>query len=114
MSTEAHGHSHAKHYVKIWAILLVLFLISITGPMIGIRVITLITAFGIAVVKALMVASEFMHLKFEKKFVTYMLLTMLFLMFLFFFAVAPDVMKTSGQNWVKIPMQEQPAATKGH
>ena len=50
------AHEHASHspghYVKIWGILLVLFVISVCGPMIGIRVITLITAFGIAVVKA--------------------------------------------------------------
>jgi hypothetical protein len=69
--------------------------------MIGIKAITMITAFGIAVVKAVIVAQEFMHLKLEKKYITYMLLTMLMLMFLFFFAVAPDVMKSEGQNWVK-------------
>ncbi|GIT73411.1 MAG: hypothetical protein Ct9H300mP28_32250 [Pseudomonadota bacterium] len=35
--------------------------------MLEIPVITLITAFGIAIVKAFMVAANFMHLKFEKQ-----------------------------------------------
>ena len=59
-------HAHHTNYVKIWAILLVLLLISITGPMLEIRVVTLITAFGIAIVKAYIVAKNFMHLDVEK------------------------------------------------
>ena len=89
------------HYLKIWAILLILLVVSICGPMLGFRVITLLTAFGVALVKAGMVASEFMHLKLERKYITYMLLTMVLLMAIFFFGVAPDVMKNHGENWSK-------------
>jgi len=95
---ESHGTSH---YIKIWAILTVLLGLSICGPMVGIRWLTLVTAFGIAIVKALMVAREFMHLKIEKRIVSYVLLSMLILVSIFFFGVAPDVMKGEGQQWVK-------------
>lgn len=100
--SDPHHESHGtSHYVKIWAILTVLLGVSICGPMIGIRWLTLITAFGIAIVKAAMVAREFMHLKIEKRIASYVFLAMLVLIFIFFFGVAPDVMKGEGQNWVK-------------
>ncbi len=101
MSNEQ-AHSHTN-YFKIWATLVVLLVISVLGPMLGIKAITLITAFGIAIVKAFMVASYFMHLNVEKKYIWYMLLTMLALMIFFFFAIAPDIMNTSGTNWRSIP-----------
>lgn len=97
----AHG-SATSYYVKTWALLLVLLIISICGPMIGIKAITLITAFGIAVVKAVIVASRFMHLNVEKKYITYMLLGMVLMMFLFFAGTAPDVLKPTGQHWEKV------------
>ena len=104
------GH-HGPGYVKVYVILLVLFLISVAGPEIrdskAIEMsetvgnwMVLITAFGIALVKAYYVIAYFMHLKFEKKIITYMLTTTLVFMFLFFAAVAPDVMKHEGSNWV--------------
>lgn len=92
-----------RYYVKIWAILLVLLVISIVGPMFGIKFVTLVTAFGIAIVKAAIVASKFMHLNIEKKYVSYMLIAMLLMMALFFAGTAPDVMKADGQNWKKVP-----------
>lgn len=96
------GHDHGpSHYIKIWAVLLVLLIVSICGPLAGIRVLTLLTAFGIAIVKAIIVAREFMHLKMEKKFVSQMLLGMLVLVGIFYFGVAPDVMKQDGLRWVK-------------
>jgi hypothetical protein len=45
--------------------------------MFGNKILTLITAFGIAIVKALIVAAFFMHLNVEKKYIWYVLLTML-------------------------------------
>ena len=53
-------------YVKIWAVLLVLLAVSIVGPMFEQPTLTLITAFGIAIVKASLVATYFMHLNVEK------------------------------------------------
>lgn len=93
------SHHTPIYYVKIWVLLLVLLAISIIGPEFGHRTVTLITAFGIAVVKALIVAAYFMHLKIEKKYITYLLLTMLIAVTLFFFGVSPDVMRVRGTRW---------------
>jgi caa(3)-type oxidase subunit IV len=102
------GHGHGDHhdvsyYYKTYAALLVLFIISVLGPEVGeltgLQSITLFTAFGIAVVKAALVVRNFMHLNVEKAFVHYFLITSLAFMALFFFAVAPDVMKHEGTRW---------------
>jgi caa(3)-type oxidase subunit IV len=95
------GEMHHPNYVKIWMILVALLVVSVVGPMFEVRVVTLITAFGIAIVKAYLVAANFMHLKFEKRLATYMLTTVLVFMFLFFAGTAPDVMKLEGNNWEK-------------
>jgi len=52
MTVHAHAESHAPHrnYVKIWAMLVGLLVVSVLGPMVGIRWITLIAAFGVALV----------------------------------------------------------------
>src|SRR5689334_12625495 len=106
----AHGHDahadHTKQYLKIYVILLALFAVSVTGPMIGIKWLTLVTAFGIAVVKAYLVAANFMHLKVEKKYVVYLLLTALAFMFLFYAGVSPDVMHHRGRQWENVAAQE--------
>ena len=68
--------------------------------MLEIRVLTLITAFGIAVVKALMVAAYFMHLNIEKRYIWYMLFTMLLAVGMFFAGTCTDVMMPHGRNWV--------------
>jgi caa(3)-type oxidase subunit IV len=106
---ESHGsgghgageHTHHANYVKIWAILLVLLIISVLGPMVGIKLVTLMTAFGIAIVKAYLVAKNFMHIDIAAKYVTYLVVTLLVFMFLFFAGAAPDVMKHQGRNWTK-------------
>jgi caa(3)-type oxidase subunit IV len=96
--SQSHG---PKHYIRIWLILCLLLVVSVTGPMFEIRVVTLITAFGIAVVKAYLVAANFMHLNVEKKLVVYLLTTVLVFMFLLFAGAAPDVMKLDGDGWEK-------------
>ncbi len=106
-----HGDHHEVNYIRIWQILLVLLVISVAGPFLEIQVVTLITAFGIAIVKAYLVAKNFMHLNIEPRYAVYMLLTMLVFVFLFFAAAAPDVMKHDGSNWVKprVEVVEAPA-----
>ncbi|MFT3839460.1 MAG: cytochrome C oxidase subunit IV family protein [Myxococcaceae bacterium] len=101
-----HGHGaggHAAHpptnYIRIWGILVVLLVISVAGPFLGIRWLTLITAFGIAIVKAYLVARNFMHINLERRFVVYMVVTMLVLMGIFLGGVSPDVMKHEGARW---------------
>jgi caa(3)-type oxidase subunit IV len=110
-----HGHhDHTKHYVKIWLILLVLLCISIAGPELEIQIVTLITAFGIAIVKAYMVAKEFMHLSVEKPVVHWFLATALVFMVLLFAGLAPDVMNHEGSNWVRIQKVDPGVAALMH
>lgn len=95
---DAHG-AHHTNYVKIWAILLGLLVVSVVGPMLGIGWLTLVTAFGIAVVKAALVVKYFMHLTVEKKYIGFLMITMLAFMLVFFAGTSPDVMKHEGQRW---------------
>jgi hypothetical protein len=74
--------------------------------MLGHPMLTLITAFGIAVVKAYLVAANFMHLKVERRYVTYLLLTVVAIMGLFYAGVSPDVMHHSGRQWENVAAQE--------
>ena len=97
MSSEA--HMHHPNYVKIWAILVALLIVSVLGSMTSIRWVVLIAAFGVAVAKAYLVAKNFMHITVEKRWVPYLLVTCLVFMVILFAAVAPDVMKHSGQHW---------------
>lgn len=106
----AHGEAHHTNYVKIWAILLVLLIVSIIGPELGIRTVTLITAFGIAIVKAYMVATNFMHLNLEKKWVAYILIVMIAFMVVMVGGVAPDVLEHDGHNWYKLYEEPAPGA----
>lgn len=98
----AHGHHEHPNYIKIWAILVGLLVVSVCGPMLGIKAVTIFTAFGIAIVKAYIVAKNFMHLNVERRFVIYLLLTMLAFMLLLFGGVAPDVLRHDGRNWENI------------
>jgi caa(3)-type oxidase subunit IV len=94
------AETHHPNYKKIYFILLGLLAISVAGPFLGVAWVTLLTAFGIAVVKANMVVQNFMHLKWERRIVKYVLAVSLALMVLFYGAVAPDVQKHDGRNWV--------------
>jgi len=110
MSDHAAHADHHINYVRIWQILLGLLVVSVLGPMLGIKAVTLITAFGIAVVKAYLVAKNFMHLNVQPRYVIYMLATALVFMLLFYAGTAGDVMKHSGDNWVKPDVVEAGSA----
>jgi caa(3)-type oxidase subunit IV len=100
-SAHADAPHHETNYVAIWGTLCALLAISVLGPMVGVRLLTLITAFGIAIVKAYMVCRYFMHLNIEKKWVVYILGFMVALMLVFFGGVAPDVSRAEGLRWQK-------------
>ncbi len=103
---------HHPNYVRIWAVLVVLLAISIAGPFLGVRIITLLTAFGIAIVKAYLVVRNFMHLNIQPRYAIYLLSTVLVFMFLLFSGASPDVMRHEGQQWVKLPLAEAEVAVE--
>jgi caa(3)-type oxidase subunit IV len=114
MSEQAEHTGNEVNYVKIWAILLCLLVVSILGPFLGIKIVTLLTAFGIAIVKAYLVAKNFMHLNIEPRYAVYLLTTMLVFVLLFFAGTAPDVMKHEGRNWVKPAVHVEAQASAHH
>lgn len=93
------GH-HDVNYKKIYFTLLFLLVVSVVGPEFGIMWVTLVTAFGVALVKAYLVIENFMHLRWEKKLMKWLLTSSLIVMALMFFGIAPDVMRHEGRNWV--------------
>ena len=107
------GHAeHAEHdehtpeqYLKVAMILVGLAFVSYLGPMLGIKALTLVTAFGIAVVKAYLVIKHFMHLTIEKVYMKSLLLTAVVFMGLFFAGTAADVMNHRGRNWENVSAQ---------
>jgi caa(3)-type oxidase subunit IV len=111
MTTEAHVQH--PNYVKIWAILVVLLLVSVLGSMSHVREVVLIAAFGVAVVKAYLVAKNFMHVNVEKRWVPYLLIMCLLFIAILFAGVAPDVMRHSGLHWTKNPADRSAPSTAG-
>lgn len=111
MATEAQAETHVHHpnYVKIWAILVALLVVSVLGSMTHVRDVVLVAAFGVAFVKAYLVAKNFMHVTVEKRWVPYLLVICLLFVLILFAGVSPDVMKHSGLHWTN-PSAEQPAA----
>jgi caa(3)-type oxidase subunit IV len=101
MSEHAESHAHHPNYVKIWAILVGLLAVSVLGPMTGIRAVMLITAFGVALIKAYLVAKNFMHLNVQRPIVHFALGMALLLMVVLYAGLASDVQKDVGRNWTK-------------
>ena len=99
-----HAHDEPPHYnyPKIYGVLLVLLVISILGPELDIQIVTLVTAFGIAFVKAGIVVKYFMHFGAVPKFVHYFMATALVFMVLFFAGTAPDVKNHDGHQWENV------------
>jgi caa(3)-type oxidase subunit IV len=89
----------------VWAILVVLLVVSVTGPLLEIRALTLVTAFGVAGVKAYLVAKNFMHLDVERRLVLYLVGAMLALMLVMVGGISPDVFKHEGRNWTNVAAQ---------
>lgn len=94
------AESHHPNYRRIYVTLLILLVVSVAGPFVGIGWLTIVTAFGIAIVKANLVIQNFMHLKWERRIARYVLAASAALLLLFYYGVAPDIQFHRGQNWV--------------
>ena len=93
------SHVHHPNYVKIWAVLVALLVISVAGSLSSMRAVVLVAAFGVAIVKAYLVAKNFMHVTVEKRWVPYLLVVMIAFVVILFAGVAPDVMRHDGLHW---------------
>jgi cytochrome c oxidase subunit 4 len=86
--TEAHRH---PPYVLIWAVLVAALLVSLFIGYMSLPVVTMVLIFSIAVVKAYLVASYYMHLKWEPFFVAVVVATGLVCLYFLFFGLVPDI-----------------------
>ncbi|MEW6281216.1 MAG: cytochrome C oxidase subunit IV family protein [Candidatus Eremiobacterota bacterium] len=87
-SEDYHGH---PNYVATWAGLVALLGASLVAAWLNHKLLALGMIFGIAVVKAIMVAANFMHLKYEPRLVAGMVLFGLLCALFFFSGVYPDI-----------------------
>jgi caa(3)-type oxidase subunit IV len=87
--------------------------VSVVGSMSHLREVVLIAAFGVALVKAYLVAKNFMHVNVEKRWVPYLLIMCLLFIAILFAGVAPDVMKQSGLHWTKNPADQSVPSAAG-
>ncbi len=86
--TDYHGH---PNYTKVFFSLVILLTVSLvvgffTSPMLAVSLI-----FLVAIIKAGLVVGNFMHLKFEPKFIWLVAGIVLFILLSFFFGVYPDI-----------------------
>ncbi|MBI4245154.1 MAG: cytochrome C oxidase subunit IV family protein [Planctomycetes bacterium] len=86
---------HHPNYVLIWFILVILTIISILiGKYIDNHVLKVTLLFVNAAIKAVLVALNFMHLKFEKVVVISLVVVPLTLFILLIFGLMPDTLST--------------------
>jgi len=82
--------SHTRHYLMIWIWLLALVVLSVAAASILPKTQALVLIFAVAVVKALLVARNFMHLKNERAIIYALVLVPLAFIIILLFALFPD------------------------
>jgi caa(3)-type oxidase subunit IV len=82
--------SHSRHYLMIWIWLLALVLVSVAAASILPKTQALVLIFAVAIVKALLVARNFMHLKNERAIIYALVLVPLAFVIILLFALFPD------------------------
>ncbi len=88
--TETTEERH-PNYVLIWAVLVAALIVSVFIGYMDLPVVAMVLIFSIAGVKAYLVASYYMHLKFEPFFVAVIVATGLACLYVLFFGLVPDI-----------------------
>lgn len=89
MATEAHDH---PNYFMVWVVLLLLLVVSLAAVYMPFsQTLTVILIFVIAAVKALLVASFFMHLKIEGKLILAIAIVPVILFVIMTISLLPDI-----------------------
>jgi cytochrome c oxidase subunit 4 len=90
MSAEPTEAGH-PNYVAIWGILVSALLVSLFLGYMDLPVVAMVLIFTIAIVKAWLVVSYYMHLKYEPFFVVTIVATGLACLYFLFFGLVPDI-----------------------
>jgi caa(3)-type oxidase subunit IV len=83
--------SHHPNYVAIWGVLVAALVISILLGEMEVPVIAVVLIFSVAVAKAYIVASYYMHLRYEPFFVVLIMITGLACLYTLFVGLVPDI-----------------------
>jgi len=84
------GNAYTRHYLTIWIWLLLLVLVSVTATSILPKLQALFLIFSVAIIKALLVARNYMHLKHERVIIYAIALVPLVFVIMLCFALFPD------------------------
>jgi caa(3)-type oxidase subunit IV len=84
------SNSHTRHYLMIWIWLLALVVLSVAAASILPKTQALVLIFAVAIVKALLVARNYMHLKNERAIIYALVLVPLAFIIILLFALFPD------------------------
>jgi caa(3)-type oxidase subunit IV len=84
------SNSHSRHYLMIWIWLLALVVLSVAAASILPKTQALVLIFAVAIVKALLVARNYMHLKNERAIIYALVLVPLAFIIILLFALFPD------------------------
>ena len=84
------AHENRPNYLLVWLGLVVLVIVSVGASMILPKGAALFLIFTVAVVKALLVALNFMHLRYERRWLYALAVVPLLIVAVLFFALFPD------------------------
>ncbi|HJX10628.1 MAG TPA: cytochrome C oxidase subunit IV family protein [Candidatus Binatia bacterium] len=84
------SNAHSRHYLMIWIWLLALVVLSVAAASILPKTQALVLIFAVAILKALLVARNYMHLKNERAIIYAMVLIPLTFVIILLFALFPD------------------------
>ena len=84
------SNAHSRHYLIIWIWLLALVVLSVAAASILPKTQALVLIFAVAILKALLVARNYMHLKNERAIIYAMVLIPLTFVIILLFALFPD------------------------
>lgn len=90
MSTHNEHANEHPNYVATWFVLVVLLGFSLAVASVN-KTLALILIFGVAILKAVIVGANFMHLRFEPRWLTGAVLFACCCLGFFWFGVAPDI-----------------------
>ena len=83
-------NAHSRHYLLIWGWLVALVVASITAASVMPKLQAMVLIFTIAIIKALLVARNYMHLKNEKAIIYAIALVPVVFIVILLFALFPD------------------------
>lgn len=91
-------HLTVKQYVWIWLVLMALLGAGVLFAYVDIPLLANVLVFAVAIVKAIIVLRNYMHLRWEPKFVTLALVGALACIAIFFLLLLPDMVLRDGWN----------------